>query len=108
MSQQFLLRKALTDAEAPLLIASGASYFFRTLYISNATNNTHDLYLAITAGRAFAQQGDWIVNAYDITGYTFLRLENILVPDGHELRGYSDSATALSIVGSGVMDGLRV
>lgn len=104
MSQQFLLRKALTDAEAPLLIASGSSYFFRTLYISNATNNTHDLFLAVTAGRAFAQQGDWIANAYDITGHGLLKLENILIPDGHELRGYSDSATALSIVGSGITE----
>jgi hypothetical protein len=104
MSQQFVLRKALTTVEAPLLVASEAAYFFRTIYISNATNNTHDLYLAITAGRAFATQGDWIVNAYDIAGHTFLRLENILIPVGHELRGYSDSATALSLVGSGVME----
>jgi len=104
MSQQFLLRKALTDAEAPLLIAAGASYFFRTIYVSNSTNNNHDLYLAVTAGRAFAAQGDWIVNKHQITGHQVYKLENILVPDGHELRGYSDSATALSLVASGIAE----
>lgn len=104
MSQQFALRVALTNVEAPLLVASEASYFFKTIYVSNSTNNNHDLYLALTAGRAFAAQGDWIVNKYQLTGHQVYKLENILVPVGHELRGYSDSATALSLVGSGVME----
>ena len=104
MSQQFLLRKALTDAEAPLLIAAGASYFFRTIYVTNQINNNHHLYLAVTAGRAFAQQGDWLAYNLQIGGYQNIVLENILVPDGHELRGYSDSATALSLVASGIVE----
>lgn len=104
MSTSFLLRKALTDTESPLLIASGASYFFRNITISNSTNTTTHVYLAVTAGRAFAQVGDWILNHYDITGYNILTISNILVPDGHELRGYSGTTNVLSIVGSGVME----
>lgn len=104
MSAPFLLRKALTDTESPLLIASGGSYFFKSVTISNSTNATVHVYLAVTAGRAFAQVGDWIVAHYDITGYSLLTLNNILVPDGHELRGYAATTNVLSVVGSGVFE----
>lgn len=104
MSTPFLLRKAITDTESPILIASGGSYFFKTITISNSTNITAHVFLAVTAGRAFAQVGDWIVYHYDITGYGLLTLNDILVPDGHELRSYSGTHGVLSIVGSGVLE----
>lgn len=104
MSQSFLLRKALTTTEAPLLIAAGSSYFFRRITISNENNSTVHVFLAVTAGRAFAQQGDWVLYRYDITGYGVATVDNLLVPDGHELRGYAGTASSLSLVGSGVME----
>lgn len=104
MSQMFLLRKALTTTEAPLLIAAGSSYFFRRVTICNENNSTVHVFLAVTAGRAFAQQGDWVLYHYDITGYGTITLDNLLVPDGHELRGYAGTASSLSLVGSGVTE----
>jgi len=106
MSQSFLLRKALTTDEAPLLIAAGSSYFFRRITICNQNNSTVHVFLAVTAGRAFAEQGDWVLYHYDITGYGIVTIDNLLVPDGHELRGYAGTASSLSIVGSGVMEGV--
>jgi hypothetical protein len=105
MSQSFLLRKALTTTEAPILIAAGSSYFFRRITICNENNSTVHVFLAVTAGRAFAQQGDWVLYRYDITGYGIVTVDNLLVPDGHELRGYAGTASSLSLVGSGVMEG---
>lgn len=104
MSQSFLLRKALTTTEAPILIAAGSSYFFRRITICNENNSTVHVFLAVTAGRAFAQQGDWVLYRYDITGYGIATVDNLLVPDGHELRGYAGTASSLSLVGSGVME----
>lgn len=104
MSTPFLLRKALTDTESPLLIASGGSYYFKSITISNSTNSTAHVFLAVTAGRSFAQVGDFIVYHYDITGYSFLTLNDILVPDGHELRGWAGTTNVLSVVGSGVLE----
>lgn len=104
MSQSFLLRKALVTTEAPLLIASETSYFFRRIQVCNQTNATVHFFLAVTAGRALAAQGDWLAYHYDITGYGFATIDNVLVPIGHELRGYSGTASALSLVGSGVME----
>lgn len=104
MSQSFLLRKALTTSEAPLLIAAGASYFFRRIQICNQNNSTVHVFVGVTAGRAFAQQGDWLLYRHDITGYSVATIDNVLVPDGHELRAYAGTADSLSLVGSGVME----
>lgn len=104
MSQSFLLRKALTTTEAPLLIAaSRVSYFFRTLELVNQNNSTVHVFLGITAGRAFLQQGDFLLYHFDINGYSKTTLENVLVPDGHELRGYAGTADSISLIGSGIM-----
>jgi hypothetical protein len=104
MSQSFLLRKALTDTEAPLLIAAGASYYFRRIHVCNNTNNTHQLWLAVTAGRAFADAGDWVYYEKSISSHDTLTIDHLLVPDGHEMRGYASAALQLSLVGSGVME----
>lgn len=47
--------------------------------------------------------GDYILNHYDITGYGYVMLSNILVPDGHQLRAYCSNATSCSLVASGVV-----
>lgn len=104
MSTPFLLRKMMTDTESPLLIASGGSYYFKSITISNSLNSTAHFYLAVTAGRAFAEIGDFIVYHYDITGYNILTLNDILIPDGHELRGWAGTGGVLSVVGSGVFE----
>jgi|TARA_R110002126_G_scaffold148165_1_gene294218 hypothetical protein len=106
MSTPFLLRKALSETESPLLIASGGSYFFRSINICNSHNATVKVYLAVTAGRAFAQQGDWLLYDYSISSTNTFVIENVLVPDGHELRGYVSSGHGayVSVVGSGVLE----
>jgi hypothetical protein len=106
MSAPFLLRKALSETEAPLLIASGGSYFFRSISLCNAHSATVKVWLAVTAGRAFAQQGDWLLYEYSISSTSTFVIENVLVPDGHELRGYvaSPHGAYISVVGSGVFE----
>jgi hypothetical protein len=106
MSTPFLLRKALSETESPLLIASGGSYFFRSINICNAHSGAVKVTLAVTAGRAFAQQGDFILYEYSISSHSTFVIENVLVPDGHELRGYVNSGhgTYVSVVGSGVFE----
>ena len=104
MSQSFLLRKALTTSESPVLIAVGSSYFFRRIQVSNLNNTTVHVFLAITAGRAFATQGDWLAYHYDVNGYGIVTFDNVLVPNGHELRAYAGTADSLSLVGSGIME----
>lgn len=106
MSTPFLLRKGLSETESPLLIASSGSYFFRSINICNAHNATVDVSLAVTAGRAFAQQGDWLLYEYPVGSNDTFVLENVLVPDGHELRGYVNSphGAYISVVGSGVFE----
>jgi hypothetical protein len=106
MSTPFLLRKGLSETESPLLIASGGSYFFRSINICNANTSAVTVYLAVTAGRAFAQQGDWLLYDYSIASNDIFVIENVLVPDGHELRGYVESphGTFISVVGSGVLE----
>lgn len=106
MSTPFLLRKGLSETESPLLIASGGSYFFRSINICNAHNAAVTVYLAVTAGRAFAQQGDWLLYDYSISGENTFVLQNVLVPDGHELRGYVSlgHGAYISVVGSGVLE----
>jgi hypothetical protein len=106
MSTPFLLRKALSETESPLLIASGGSYFFRSINLCNAHNAAVKVTLSITAGRAFAQQGDFILYEYSVGSTDIFVVENVLVPDGHELRGYVDSphGAYISVVGSGVFE----
>lgn len=104
MSQTFLLRKALTTSESPVLIAAGASYYFRRLSLCNQNNSTVHVFLAVTAGRAFATHGDWVLYHFDITGYATTTVDNLLVPDGHELRAYAGTADSISLVGSGVVE----
>lgn len=106
MSTPFLLRKGLSETESPLLIASGGSYFFRSINICNANNSAVTVWLAVTAGRAFAQQGDWLLYSYSISSTNTFVIENVLVPDGHELRGYVSSTHGayISVVGSGVLE----
>jgi hypothetical protein len=45
-----------------------------------------------------------VLYRYDITGYGIVTIDNLLVPDGHELRGYAGAASSLSIVGSGITE----
>jgi hypothetical protein len=104
MSQSYLLRKALTTAETMLLPASSASYFFRSIYISNAHNAAIKVTLAVTSSRSFAAIGDWIIYEFSISSGSYLVLENILVPVGHQLRGYSDHDLVGSLVAFGVME----
>jgi len=104
MSQPVLIRYAVTDVEQAVATGlEGQSLFFKSLYISNNTNNTHHIYLGVVRGTAQMTQGDHILYQYNVTGYQYLALSNILVPDGHQLRAYSNSATAFSIVASGVV-----
>lgn len=104
MSQPVLIRYAVTDVEQAVATGlEGQSLFFKSLYISNSSNSTHHIYLGIVRGTAQMTQGDFILNHLDLTGYSYEVLSNILVPDGHQLRAYSSSATALSIVASGVV-----
>lgn len=104
MSQTFLLRKALTISESPLLSAETSSYMFRSIYISNSHNAALTVFLAITSGKSFASIGDWIVYDVQISSNEYLYLENILVPAGHQLRGYSSHDMLSSLIASGVMD----
>jgi hypothetical protein len=106
MSTPFLLRKALSETESPLLIASGGSYFFRSINLCNSHNATIKVWLAVTAGRSFAQQGDFILSEYSVSSTNTFIVENVLVPDGHELRGYVSSGHGayVSVVGSGVFE----
>lgn len=104
MSQSYLLRKALTTAETMLLPASSASYFFRSIYISNAHSAAIKVTLAVTSSRSFAAVGDYIVYEVSIANQEYLLLENILVPVGHQLRGYSDHDLVGSLVAFGVME----
>jgi len=106
MSTPFLLRKALSETESPLLIASGGSYFFRSINLCNAHSAAVKVTLAVTAGRAFAQQGDFILYEYSVSSTNTFIVENVLVPDGHELRGYVSSGHGayVSVVGSGVFE----
>ena len=96
----------MTDTESPLLIASGGSYYFRSINLCNSHNATIKVWLAVTAGRSFAQQGDFILSEYSVSSTNTFIVENVLVPDGHELRGYVSSGHGayVSVVGSGVFE----
>jgi len=104
MSQNYLLRTAVTNAETMLLPASSGSYFFRTIYISNMHTSAATINLAVTSSRSFAAVGDYIVYNVAINAAAYLVLENILVPVGHQLRGYSNTASVISLIGSGIME----
>jgi hypothetical protein len=106
MSTPFLLRKALSETESPLLIASGGSYYFKSISFANSHGSAVTVWLAVTAGRAFAQQGDFLLNEMTVAATNFLVVNDVLVPDGHELRGYVSSGHGayVSVVGSGVFE----
>jgi hypothetical protein len=104
MSQPVLIRFAITDVEQAVATGlEGQALFFKSLYISNSSNSTHHVYVGIVRGTAQMTHGDYILNHYDITGYGYVMLSNILVPDGHQLRAYCSNATSCSLVASGVV-----
>lgn len=104
MSQPVLIRFAITDVEQAVATGlEGQSLFFKTIYICNSTNNTRSVYLGIVRGTAQMAQGDFLLYSHTLTSHDHHILENILVPDGHQLRAYADNATALSLVASGVV-----
>ena len=104
MSQPFLVRFPLTTVEQPVVTAiDGNSVFLRTITICNINNSATHVYLGIVRGSATMAQGDFIVNQYNINAHDFLELSNVLIPDGHQLRGYAGDDISLSLVGSGVV-----
>jgi hypothetical protein len=104
MSQPALVRFAITDVEQAVATGlEGQSLFFKSIYIANGTNNTRQLYLGIVRGTAQMTHGDFLFYHYEITAHDTLVITNVLLPDGHQMRAYSDSATALSLVASGVV-----
>ena len=104
MSQPVLIRFAITDVEQAVATGlEGQSLFFKTIYICNATNNNRTVVLGIVRGTAQMTQGDFLLYNHALTAHDHHILENILVPDGHQLRAYADNATALSLVATGVV-----
>lgn len=104
MSQPFLVRFPVTTVEQPAITAiDGNSVFLKNLTISNSSNATVHVFVGVVRGTATMAQGDFLLYHYDITGYGYVTMSNVLVPDGHQLRAYAGSDTALSLVGSGVV-----
>lgn len=104
MSQPALVRFPLTTVETGIVTAiEGNALFFKTLTICNATATARHVYLGIVRGTAALMQGDFLLYHYDITGYGTVTLSNVLVPDGHQLRGYAQDDTSCSLVASGVV-----
>lgn len=104
MSQPFLVRFPITTVEQPAVTAiDGNSVFLKSLVISNSTNATVHVYVGVVRGSATLAQGDYLYAHKDVTGYDSVVLTNVLIPDGHQLRVYAGSDTALSLVGSGVV-----
>lgn len=104
MSQPFLVRFPITSVEQPAVTAiDGNSVFLKTLTVNNLSNATVHVYLGIVRGTATMAQGDFLLYRYDITGYGYVALSNVLIPDGHQLRAYAANDTSLSLVGSGVV-----
>lgn len=104
MSSTYLLRKPINSSEDNILPSLYTSYFFKTIYISNSHNNAVTVNIGITVGKSFLQMGDYIVYTYSIGASSFLMLENIMVPQNHQLRAVASVANVLSIVGSGIME----
>lgn len=105
MSDSFLLRKALTTTESPLLSAADSSYFFRTIRFCNVEVLPANLFLGIVSGRAVIEHGDWLIYHTPVDAHGYLVIENILLPMGSELRGYAGTADAISMIASGVFEG---
>ena len=104
MSQPSLVRFALTTVETPICTGlEGAALFFRTLTICNATGSTKNCTLGIVRGTAALAHGDYLLYSHDIPAHSYAVLSNVLVPDGHQLRGYAQDDTSLSLVASGVV-----
>jgi hypothetical protein len=104
MSQPALVRFALTTVETPICTGlQGASLFFKTLTICNQHSSTRHVYLGIVRGTGQLAQGDYLLYHYDVLSYDFLVLSNVLVPDGHQLRGYAQDDTSISLVAAGVV-----
>jgi len=104
MSQPALVRFALTTIETPICTGlEGAALFFKTLTVCNSSSSTKHVYLGIVRGTAALAHGDYILAHYDLTSYDTLTLTNILVPDGHQMRGYAQDDTSISLVASGVV-----
>lgn len=104
MSSSVIFRKSLTTAESALVIADLGSYFFKTIRICNLHNAAIEVNLAITAGRSFATTTDYIIFGYSLSVGSFVELTNILVPIGHQMRGFSDHDLLSSVVMCGVME----
>jgi hypothetical protein len=102
MSYPAVVRFALTTVETPICTGlEGQALFFKTLTICNASANTRHVYLGVVRGTAAMTQGDFLLYHYDITAYSFVTLNNVLIPDGHQLRGYAQDDTSLSLVAFG-------
>lgn len=104
MSSTYLLRQPITDAETNILPSLYTSYFFKSIYISNSHSSAITVTLGITVGKSFLQIGDWIVYNQTIAVGSYLKLDNIMVPQNHQLRAIASVANVVSIVGSGIME----
>lgn len=104
MSQPSLVRFPLTTVETPICTGlEGAALFFKTLTICNANASTRHVYLGIVRGTAALTHGDYLLHHFDLTGYGYETISNVLIPDGHQLRGYAQDDTSVSLIGSGVI-----
>lgn len=104
MSSTYLLRQPIGSSEANILPSLYTSYFFKTIYISNSHSSAVTVTLGITIGKSFLQVGDWLVYAQTISAGSYLVLENIMIPQSHQLRAVASVANVLSMVGSGLME----
>lgn len=104
MSLPALLRFPLTTVETGICTAiDGNALFFKTVVLCNSSSSTKHAYLGIVRGTAALAHGDYLLYHYDITGYDIFVLSNVLVPDGHQLRGYAQDDTSISLTASGVV-----
>lgn len=104
MSQPALVRFALTTVETPICTGlQGAALFFKTLTICNNSANTRHVFLGVVRGTGQLAHGDYLLYHYDVLAYDFVAISNVLVPDGHQLRGYAQDDTSISLVAAGVV-----
>lgn len=102
MSYPAVVRFALTTVETPICTGlEGQALFFKTLTICNSTGSTKTCTLGVVRGTAALAQGDYLLFNYDVGAHSFVTLSNVLVPDGHQLRGYAQDDTSLSLVAFG-------
>lgn len=104
MSQIYVMRKVLYVAETALVIADGASVYFKSIYISNSHNAAVKSTLAITRGQSFSAVGDYIIYEYSLAAGEYLKLEDIAIPVGHQLRAFCNHDATTSVVGTGIME----